>query len=108
MTASAAERFNSAFDRWNHTILSPQRVSDLEFEELIHLVTPWMTEARELVGDLGLQNLANEGLRLRGVLNTTLDTCESWCKTHAASLGEILICLEGVEDLLVGLEITAH
>jgi len=108
MTPNAARRFNTALDRWTQTNLAPLRVKDLEFEELVHLVMPWATAARELVGEVGLQNLGDEGERLSRLLNTTLDACEFWCESHGAGLGEILSCLEGVEDLLVGLAFAYH
>ena len=106
VAADAVAAFNEAFAAWaTHFEKFRNR---LELDELIGAVAPWVAEAHMLNGEIGLPEIGCRGEQLHKTLNFVLDGCELCCARLGVRLAEVLICLEGVEDLLVGLMLLAE
>ncbi len=81
MAPDAIVEFNDAFACWCQARFSPRCAADLELDEMVGPVAPWVIEARTLVGRFGLRQLSDQGGRLRQLVNTVLDACERSCES---------------------------
>lgn len=58
--------------------------------------------------NVGLAKIGRRGEQFRATLNSVLDSCEACCARLGVRLAEVLIGLEGVEDILIGLMFLAE
>jgi len=107
-TATPARIFNDSFASWTATLASTCGAGDVEIDELIGMISPWVLDAETLICSVGLRELAHEGPKLQALFNLALDSIETCSARRGFRFAELLIHLDPLEDLLAGLSLMAN